>query len=543
MLDELRVRNIALIQDATLTFSPGFTVLTGETGAGKTALLNAIKLLIGERAEAAMVRDGATEACVEALFVDAGHDIVVKRRLGADGRSKCSLDDELVTVGALARHVGPLVDLHGQHEHQTLLSPAIQLEYLDGWIGQDACDARLRYEAAWDRYVAATAYEKRVREALEASAQELEEARFAFDEIGRVDPKPDEHLLLEEELPRLRNGESLARAATEALETLRDERGAIDDLAIAQHALACNRGVDARLDALIDRLESLVISAEDLAGELRVYRDDVEFDPEALQEALDRLGAIEGLRKKYGPRIEDIFTRWEEAAGIIEADGTSEEQQQKAATERSEAEDALENAAANLAAVRMRASVGFTEALSASVHDLAMEGSSFELSATALERSAWTRNGSVRYELLYRPGPASMPRPLAKIASGGELSRVMLALKTLLENGDTTRTLVFDEIDAGIGGAAAVSVAKRLEQLAQSHQVIVVTHLAQIASVAHKHLVVRKSNVGPAVVTTIDEAEGEERVGEIARMLAGNRDSVALEHARTLMHDVGEIRQ
>ncbi len=535
MLDELRVRDIALIEDASMEFSPGLTVLTGETGAGKTALLGALKLLIGERGDSTLVRDTASEARVEARMTLDDSEHIICRRISQDGRSRCTLDDEMVTVGALAARIGPFFDLHGQHEHQSLLSPSTQLTYLDRFIGSVASQALAAYQQAWHHQHEAEELVERIEELALTSSVKLQQAQAAFNEINALDPQPGELEQIEQQLPRLRNGEQLAQVSGEAFEALRSDDGALDKLGTALKGLTRSSTVDVELDALTNRMESLLIDLEDLASELRAYRDDVEFDPEALQRALDRLGQLEGLCRRYGPRMDDVLNTWHEASDTINLTSDIDERRQEAKIALQEAESTLRQAAEHLEQIRENGSRDFADAVSASVQDLAMAGASFELAITPLKREDWTINGSCRYELLYQPSANSVPRPLARIASGGELSRVMLALKTLIGQEAAAVTLVFDEIDAGIGGITAVAVAQRLRQLAQTHQVIAVTHLAQIAAVADTHLVISKHVSEGMAHTALTAVFGEDRTSEIARMLSGSDDVVALEHARQLL--------
>jgi DNA repair protein RecN (Recombination protein N) len=448
----------------------------------------------------------------------------------------------MVTVGALAGQLGPLVDLHGQHEHQSLLSPATQLAYLDRYAGEEGHRVLATYQQAWDAWQDAQAELERLEEASRSSAEALAIARHTVHEIEAVDPQPGEYEELEQRLPVLRNGESLAVASQAALDALRGvggERGALDALADAHRALVGDVGVDARLDGLASQLESLSITADDLAMSLRAYREDVEFDPQALEAALDRLGVLEGLRKRYGPRMQDVFSAGEEASSQLALTENMAERTQVAERALVQGAQALEAAASELARLRARTADEFATALNRSLQELAMEGATVAFSARALSRELWTRSGSVRYELTYRPSETSTPRPLAKIASGGELSRVMLALKTLQKTLTERMTLVFDEVDAGIGGAVALAVAERIRALAAGQQVVVVTHLAQIAAVANRHFVVEKTQEGRVPITVIREVCGEERVAEVARMLAGTTDNVALDHARRLLESAG----
>jgi DNA repair protein RecN (Recombination protein N) len=542
MLDELHVRDYALVRDARLTFPPGCTVLTGETGAGKTALVGALKLLIGERGDATSVRDGARELVVEGRVITGGAEHIATRRLTSDGRSRCTLDDGMVTVGTLAEKLGPLVELHGQHEHQSLLSPATQLAYLDRFAGDEGQRACEEYQRAWDAHQDAEAALVELGQAAQTSARALEEARHIVREMEAVDPQPNEYEELERRLPILRNGESLALASQMALDELRGtdaQPGALDALANAHRALHAEAGVDAQLDDLAEQIESLSITADDLAASLRAYREQTDFDPQALEDALDRLGVLEALRRRYGPRMADVFSVWQEASRQLELTEDLSGRLKAAEQERARSVEALETAATVLADVRACAADALATELSRALRDLAMEGTSVSFAIQELPRASWTRGGTARYELSFRPSTASVPRPLAKIASGGELSRVMLALKTLQGTLDECMTLVFDEVDAGIGGVTATAVAERLRTLSANQQVVVVTHLAQIAAVADRHFVVEKALEGAEAVTTIREVVGEERVAEVARMLAGGTDEVAREHARRLLEGVG----
>ena len=443
----------------------------------------------------------------------------------------------MITVGALAQRIGPLFDLHGQHEHQALLAPATQLSYLDRFIGAEAKDKSQQYQQAWQHHRECLELLEQLRVAAKTSAATLEQAEFTVREIGAVDPQPDEYQQIEQQLPRLRNGEQLAQVSGEAYEALRGDGGILDTLSVTLRNLTRVSGFDGQLDHLYSQLESAAISIEDIGVELRAYRDGVEFDPAALQQALDRLGQLEGLRRRFGPRMEDVFNSLQEAEKTISMTGDIDGRLQVAEQSLLESEEALQHAAERLVTVREQGSSGFIRAISAAVQDLAMTGASFELSTIALKRENWTKSGSCHYELLFKPSANSTPRPLAKIASGGELSRVMLALKTLLQEDSGAVALVFDEIDSGIGGATAIAIAQRLRQLAESHQVIVVTHLAQIAATADCHLVVTKYvNKGQAH-TRLDEVTSEGRIEEIARMLSGSVDPVALEHARRLLNE------
>ncbi|MCR5845754.1 MAG: DNA repair protein RecN [bacterium] len=548
MLSELRVVDLALIADASLEFTEGLNVLSGETGAGKTALLNALKLIIGERADSTMVRDGCEGASAQALFylddaqVEGLRDrveaedgtLVVHRRLSKDGRSRCSVNDEMVSVKGLANSAGTLVDLHGQHEHQALLSPQSHIGYLDRWAYEEIAPLKGEYQAALESYEEAAEELAAARKLLEVSDFQFEQAQFIDAQIAAVNPLPGELDELEEMLPVLRNGESLSEAASVALALLKGDGGILDSLSEANSALFRASSDDKRLSAYYDVIERCLVSLEDLAMELRSYRDSVEFDPQALDRALERLGALDGLVRRFGPSYADVLARWDEAKAILGSSEDAGERILRLELSESAAKSLLCSVAEALEDARTSAAERFCQALEGSVADLAMEGAVFSMKEEPLDFDSWTMNGSKRYELLYAPARNLSPRPLAKIASGGELSRVMLALECILD-ADRGKTLVFDEVDAGIGGATANAVASRLVELASSHQVIVVTHLAQIAAKADAHFLVEKRSEGGFAETSIKRISGANREREIARMLSGSVDETSIAHARAML--------
>ncbi len=550
MINQIRVRNLALIEEATMEFGSGLTVLTGETGAGKSALLGAIKLAIGARGDTNSIRDGQREAVVEAEFtVDEstasdmeergfeldGSNALVKRVVSADGHSRCYVNDGQATVKGLSQTIGSLVSIHGQHDSQTLISPQSHLEFLDKW-GFERIDApKNEYAKALGAYREASRKLDDAREFSKTSKYQLDQARYVCSQIGAVNPGKDEYEKLEAELPILRNGEALASSAYDALQAIRNDGCILDLMGEAQRSLEHAHGMDPRLDDLARRLEEHVLDLEDIAMELREYRDDVEFDPEALQEALDRLGQLDGLVRNFGPTYEDMLTQWEDAKELLENSEDSGGKIERLEKECDQTRLALEKAAAKLADARSAVASEFCPALSSNVSELAMAGAVFQMKSDDLEISQWTMSGSKRYELMYAPASSMTPRPLSKIASGGELSRIMLALECMVDSGHYEKTLIFDEVDAGIGGTTAQAVARRLSELAEKHQVIVVTHLAQIAAVAQCHLLVEKSGDGNVAKTTIRRIDGDDRVGEIARMLSGSTDDAAIRHARVLL--------
>ena len=537
MIDELHVRDVALIRDAAIEPAAGLTVLTGETGAGKTALLSSIKLLVGERADAGMVREGASSLEIEGRLFLRGDDedgTVVRRRVGADGRGRVELDGHMASVRELAERVGSAVDLCGQHEHQRLLSVQTHVDMLDSWAGLPAAEALDAYRDALAVAQEAAAELERVREMGRATGERLEEASFVLRRIDEVDPREGELEELEAQLPRVEHGEALMAAASGARELLSGDDGACDALGEAVRVLGDAARYDEALGAWAKTLESSLIDIEDVASELRDYADEVDFDPEELERVQARLARLEGLMRTYGPRMADVLERRERAREVVAAASDGGELERRAAEELERREAELARAADALDAVRSEAAPRLAEAVSGQMAFLEMGTAELVVSQERLPRAEWTRSGPSRVELLYRPAAGLTARPLRKIASGGEVSRVMLACKVVLGEADECETLVFDEVDAGVGGATAVALASVLARLAQTHQVIVVTHLAQVAVAAQKHYLVRKSG-GDVPETSLVELSGEDRVAEVARMLSGDTGSASRDLAREML--------
>ena len=550
MLDEIQVQNLALIRAASLAPSQGLTVLTGETGAGKTALIEALKLLMGARANTGMVRDGEEALVVSGRFEgrgtkrgvslfgsfeDGGQDeLVITRRVGADGRSRASVNGAMASVGELADLVAPSVDLCGQFEHQQLMRPASHIGMFDSWAGEAVSPALEAYRAAFAAAQQAAAELARVQEASELSAAKLDDARFTLRRIDEVAPKEGEYEDLQHDLEVAEHAESLAVAASAAHEALSGESGALDALNAAASALEAVGGIDAALAELAGAVREAGYALEDVSASARAYRDDIEFDPETLAWQQERFSLMQGLLRTYGPRMEDVFARREEAADIVSLVDDSATRLRAAQKAHDEAEAALLVAADALDAARDQAAPQFAAEVTAVMARLEMGGAQLVCSRHRLDRDAWTEVGPSAFEFFYRPAEGMQPRPLARIASGGEVSRVMLACKVVLGACDAVDTLVFDEVDAGVGGATAVALADVIADLAKTHQVIVVTHLPQVAVRGDAHYVVHREGAE----TDIASVAGEAREREIARMLAGSITETSLAHARELLASV-----
>ena len=542
MIDEIQVENLALIRRASLVPARGLTVLTGETGAGKTALLSALKLLMGERADKSAVREGADALRVSGCFFwNAGasadeQELVAVRRVNAEGRSRVTLNGDMASVGELAEAVSPRIDLCGQHEHQRLMKPAQHAKMLDAWAGEAVHAALEAYGAAFARAKQAADELARVREAGEASSARLDEARFTLRQIDAVGPHEGEYEELAAELARAEHAEALAVAADPAHAALSGAGGALVALGSAAAALEGAARFDASLADLAASLREAGYVLEDVSREARDYRDGVEFDPETLAEKQERIAALQGLMRSYGPRLEDVLARRAEAAELVSLVGDAAEREAAAQRALDAAEEDLAQAARALSQARADAAPRFAAAVSAQMARLEMGSACLECALSDLPRASWTSQGPQAVEFLFRPGAEMQARPLARIASGGEISRVMLAIKVVLGQTDEVDTLVFDEVDAGVGGSTANALAEVLADLAKTHQVLVVTHLAQVAVRADVHYAVRKREADAGIPETdLVLLSEDDRPAEIARMLSGDATEASLAHAKEML--------
>ena len=530
-LVELHVRDLGVIDDVTVELGPGMTALTGETGAGKTLLVGALSLLLGGRGDPAVVRAGADEAYVEGRFTDAdGEDeIVLARSLAREGRSKAWVDGRAATLGALSDAASGLLELHGQHQHRTLVVPEAQRRALDafGAIDTDPMEAARAGLAALLREVDGLGgdADRRSRDADLLAFQVAE-----IDGAGLTGPDEDADLEAEED--RLAEASSYRAAAASALEALvgDDDRGgvgAVDRLAEASGSLA---GL-APLGAVDHRVKAAMGELADLAAELRTVVETWEDDPERLDQVRQRRQALRELGRKYGPSLEDVLATADSARARLAELAGLEERAAELDREVVRARSRLSEAEAVVARERLRTAPLLASEIEMTLHDLAMPSARFTIGVEG-EGSA----DHVTFELAANPGEPALP--LAKAASGGELSRTMLAVRLALT--DAPGVLIFDEVDAGVGGTAATAVGAALAGLGHYAQVLVVTHLAQVAALADAQVAVRKVEAGGRTRSEVTPLDPEARVVEISRMLSGSPDSEsARRHARELLGDRG----
>lgn len=549
MLLELRVENLLLIERAALRLTPGLNVLTGETGAGKTVLAHALDLLLGGRARPGIVRPGAAEAYVEGVFdlpealrgelgerlpADAD-EVVLARRVSAEGRTRAYVNGRSASAADLQELAGPLLSFHGQHEHRKLMLTSAQLELLDAFCGEEHLAARAALAGAYADARALEGELAQLRELAGARDRELDLLEFELAEIEAAQPDEAEQAELVAQRERLRHLTALRGAAAGASEALAPDEGAgaATLLAGAVGALEGVAGVDAGLDALASRSRSLALEADDVAAELRRYAEGLDAEPGELDAVEERLAVLDRLERKHGGAIAAVLAHGERCRLRRDELAGAEVALEDATARLADARADLETRAAALTATRANAAPELAEAVRGRLAALAMEGASFEIALAPRDEVAPT--GADAVEFLIAPNPGVPPAPLRETASGGETSRVMLALLAVA-NETSGATLVFDEVDAGIGGQTARAVGEELRALAEGRQVVCITHLPQIASLAARHFAIEKdTSVEPASTAVRELAKGEV-VGELVRMLGAEAGDVAARrHAKELL--------
>ena len=552
MLSRLRVQNFAIISDLSLDFAPGLNVFSGETGAGKSIVIEALGFVLGARGDVSVIKDGADKMTASAVFSSdmlpeavrkeyqiSGDVFTLKRELDRKGKGKAYADGRAVTVAALA-HIGrALVDFHGQHEHQSLMHASVHLLLLDkfakhGTLVQKTEDAYRRVQAVQAKLDAAR-----------LSAQEkerlLDMSRYQLKEIEDINPTADEDFQLEQTLPKMKHAGKLLEMAAEAYNELYEaEDSATARAGKAARELQNMAELDENLAPLAQDVSSALLTLEDAAATLGAYKDDINLEPDALDKMLERHEKIKRLKDKYGPEIADVLRTAEELRAHIDNLQHSEEREQELLAELEKDKKTLLKLARELHDKRMEAAEKLSALITEQIRPLGFHAVRF---ATAVEMDEENvgPTGADKVEFLFSPNPGQSLRPLKNIASGGEISRVMLGLKTVLA--PTVPVMVFDEVDAGIGGETGHLVGQKLRSAAQGRQVLCVTHLAQVAAQADQNFHVDKKASQTATDVSISPLSGEGLTAEIARMLGGGADrrSAAFTHAEELLKDAGRL--
>jgi DNA repair protein RecN (Recombination protein N) len=555
VIEEILIRDLGVISEAKLEFGPGLTVLTGETGAGKTMVLNALGLLLGERSDSSAIRKGQEQAFVEGRWLLADSaitrirelgielddaELLVNRSVSAEGRSRAALSGKSVPVGILSEIGEQLVVVHGQSDQIRLRSAAAQREALDQFAGAELAKVMTEYTSVYANWKQAASRLSEITTQLEARSREADQIRSAVEELTSLDPKPGEDIELAEKASKLTHLEELRIAATAAHDQLSsegfdDSSDAITLIGKARRSLEAVSEHDPELAALAQQLKEIGFSLNETSASISGYLASLDSEGgQELERVQQRRADLTSAMRKYGPTLEEVISYFENSgARLLELDSSDKEIQELTALEQSLGKQAT-SLAKTITELRNKAASALAKSVTGELAALAMTGASLEV--TVSQGSELGANGADQVAILLSAYPGAEPRPLGKGASGGELSRIMLAIEVVLAGSELAPTFIFDEVDAGVGGAAATEVGKRLATLAQNAQVIVVTHLPQVAAFATRHLRVLKSVSDQYTSTDVVRLEGEAVVEELARMLSGLSESESGKtHAKELL--------
>lgn len=545
MLKQLRIQHFAIINDLTLDFAPGLTIFSGETGAGKSIVIEALGFVLGARGDVSLIQDGAPKMSVQATFASSvlpatlrqqyglsADQFTLRRELDSKGKNKAYVEGRTVTVAALAQIGQELVDFHGQHDHQSLLHASVHLTLLDQFANHENLVAKVAN--AWQTVQTLQAKLDAVRLSAQEKERLLDMSQYQLDEIERVSPKPGEDSELDQTLPKLKHAGKLLELAAEAYDHLyAADSSATSRAGKAARALTAMAALDDNLSPAAENLQNALTTLEDVAATLSNYKDDLDVDEHALDKLLERHEKIKRLKLKYGPEITDILKTANELRTQIDNLKHADEREQDLQNELTRAQKELLKLAQDLHEKRLKAAQKLSAQITAQIKPLGFNQIKFGV-AVDMDEENITSTGADKVEFLFSPNPGSALRPLKNIASGGEISRVMLGLKTVLA--PTVPVMVFDEVDAGIGGETGWLVGEKLRACAQGRQVLCVTHLAQVAAQADQHFHVFKTAGKNTTRVSIQTLRGEDVTAEIARMLGGgDKKSAAYLHAKELL--------
>ncbi len=557
MLKSLYVKNLALIEETKVDFKKGFNIMTGETGAGKSLIIGSVNLALGARFESSMLRHGADYGIIELEFTSLSEDVInylkeenlpieedgsilISRRL-TDGKTLCRINGESVSAKQVKELASYLIDMHGQHEHQSLLNKKKHLEILDSYGGEETASLLEEVKTDYKEYrdILKTIEEESKDDI--SLQKELSLAEFEVSEIEKASLRPGEDEELEKRYRLMVNSQKIAAGIYEALTCMTSD-SETDAASFIGKAVRCIRSI-ASLDDKISEFDEEVSQIEsmisDVSRELNSYLSDMNFDEKEFAETEERLNILNHLKDKYGKTLEDVFKYAEDRLNYIDRASDYDAYMKKLYDKRDKALSSLQASALKLSKLRRKNALLLTEKIKTAMEDLNFNYVDFEISVK--ETEDYSSNGNNDVEFLLSVNPGEVAKPLQNVASGGELSRTMLAIKTVLAGKDAIDTLVFDEIDSGISGRTAWKVAKSLAKLSKSHQVICITHLPQIAAMADEHFVIEKSSSNDSTITDIRSISGEDTISELARLLGSDiLNEAALENARQLKKEANE---
>ncbi|WYP25199.1 DNA repair protein RecN [Alkalihalobacillus sp. FSL W8-0930] len=558
MLIELSVRHFAIIEELTIPFESGLTVLTGETGAGKSIIIDAIGLLLGGRGSAEFVRHGETRAEIEGLFavdtkhqavlkavelgIEANEELILRREITSQGKSICRINGKLVTLGILREIGQSLVDVHGQHEHQSLMQPDKHLRFLDQYATNKLKTTFQEYRELYERAQKINKQISALSENEQETAQRIDLLRYQLEEIEKAELKPKEDDQLEEDRKRLANSEKLYTLLRDSYERLYGDGQALDAMNDSAANLETASDLDPNLKALHESVSSSYYMMEEAAFSIREQLEQIEFDPDRLELIENRLAEIQQLKRKYGTTVEEIL---EYASRIEEELDTKLNKDDRLHAMHQELAGVLLDLtveAKALTAIRKKAALELTEAIHKQLRALYMEKTIFEIniqSSTLDEHkgmSAFSANGVDQVEFFISTNPGEPVKPLAKVASGGEISRIMLAIKSIFSTHQGVTSVIFDEVDTGVSGRVAQAIAEKIYTIASGSQVLVITHLPQVAAMADQHLYISKHESKDRVSTSVTGLREQSKVEELARMISGVEvTELTKQHAHELL--------
>jgi len=539
MISHIRIKDFAIIDTVELDFHEGLNIITGETGAGKSIIIEAVSLALGSRADTAFIRSGKDKAVVQMAAELDGEDYVITREISAAGKNLCKINGEIVPLSQLNQLCRRIADVHGQYDHQSLLNPEYHLKLIDTFHEREIAPAKERVSNLFHKYSETKHELSSLTSSLTDAERKRDFMRFELSEINAANPYPGEDEELSQKLRLLQNSEKIYRNLSEAYELLYESSpSAIDGIGKSLHLLQDVKDFSDEIDSFYEELSDAYYKIEDLTAELRRFKDGISFSPEILEETVNRMTVLDSLKRKYGGSIEKVLDYKEkishELEKILNIDGYIE----KLSKELSACERELSRACAELTALRRKSAAELEKHINKELKELNFKDT--VLSALFFDNDGakvnYTADGVDRVEFMITTNKGETPKPLAKIASGGEISRIMLAFKQVISSYDQIPTMIFDEIDVGISGITASIVGKKLSDISKRRQVICITHLPQIAAYGDHHYRIEKAPVNGATLTTVTLLDDREKIHEIARLLGGiNITETTLKSAEELI--------
>lgn len=561
MLQDLSIRNFAIIDELSLSLEDGLTVLTGETGAGKSIIIDAVQLLVGARGSAEFVRHGEKKAEIEGVFsAPAGHPVftkcqefgieiedemvLLKRDISSSGKSSCRINGKLVTISILREVGGALIDIHGQHESQELMDESAHIHLLDQFGSKEISEAKKNYQEVYTVYAELKKQIRSLSENDQQMAHRLDLIQFQYKEIEDADLSLNEDEELMEEKIRLSNFEKLYESLQTAYEALQGEQRGLDWTGLAMSNMEHAADIDQELKQISDTISSQFYLLEDSAREIRQHLDSLEFDPERLQMIEDRLNEINQLKRKYGSSIEEIMEYFsgieEEIEAITNKDSSLEELKNKLDSVKKD----LSVEADHLSALRKKWSDILSEAIHGELKALYMDKAVFKVHFAEQKPEGYKSNGIDEIEFYISTNPGEPLKPLIKVASGGEISRMMLALKTIFSQHQGITSIIFDEVDTGVSGRVAQAIAEKIYSISSHSQVLCISHLPQVAAISDRHLFISKEVKNDRTHTSVSPLDKEDRVKEISRMISGVEiTDLTISHAEELINLAHTIKK